>query len=50
MKKSFRSFANGPWLGIGLVLALLVVWELSGALGWVSPMSLPRVSLVLPLS
>lgn len=46
MKKSLRAFADGPWLGIGLVLALLVVWELSGALGWVSPMSLPRVSLV----
>ena len=47
MSRNLREFANGPWLGGGLILLLLVAWELSGRLMWVSPLSLPRVSLVL---
>lgn len=46
MNKNFKKLANGPWLGVGLLVALLALWELSGLLKWVSPLSLPRVSLV----
>lgn len=47
MTNSVRRIADGPRLGIALILLLLVLWELAGAFKWVSPLSLPRVSLVL---
>jgi ABC-type nitrate/sulfonate/bicarbonate transport system permease component len=47
MTKKLRSLAYGPWLGIALIAFLLVLWELCGALKWVSPLSLPGVSLVM---
>lgn len=41
--------ASGPWPGLALILCLLVLWELSGVLKWVSPLSLPRASTVLAM-
>ena len=34
------------WPGFVLVVAVLALWELSGAMGWVNTVSLPRVSTI----
>lgn len=44
--RSLRTLASGPALGFALVIALLLLWELTAAMQWVSPLSLPRMSAV----
>jgi ABC-type nitrate/sulfonate/bicarbonate transport system permease component len=34
------------WLGVGLIAVLLVLWEIGSAMGWVSSLSFPRVSVI----
>ena len=46
-----NSFARGilrsRWLGVAFIAVLLVLWELSSAMEWVSALSWPRISAVL---
>lgn len=42
-----RHIVRSPLFGLVLILALIVLWELSGLDGWISPLSLPPVSAVL---
>jgi ABC-type nitrate/sulfonate/bicarbonate transport system permease component len=46
MKQLLRKAAAGPLLGFVLIAVLLGLWELSGVLRWVDPLSLPRMSSV----
>jgi len=46
MTHAWRARLGGPWLGVGLIIVLLVLWELAGTRGWVSPLSLPPASKV----
>ena len=34
------------WLGVAFIVALLILWEVSSAFGWVSSLSWPRISAV----
>lgn len=47
MSLLLRRVVAGPWPGFGLLLVLLLLWEMAGVMRWVSPLSLPRVSAVL---
>lgn len=42
-----RKLFHSPWLGVLFILLLLSLWEISGLLRWVDPLSLPRLSAVL---
>ncbi|NYT69248.1 ABC transporter permease [Pusillimonas noertemannii] len=44
MNNTIRRLAYGPWLGLGLILLILLLWEVSATLKWISPLSLPKVS------
>jgi ABC-type nitrate/sulfonate/bicarbonate transport system permease component len=46
MRAFLRRAVDGPLLGFGLIAVLLALWELSGVLRWVDPLSLPRMSSV----
>jgi ABC-type nitrate/sulfonate/bicarbonate transport system permease component len=41
-----KGILRGPWLGVALIAVLLLLWEISGRLAWVDPLSLPRMSRV----
>jgi ABC-type nitrate/sulfonate/bicarbonate transport system permease component len=41
-----RNLLLGPALGLLLLVVLLVLWQLTGQFGWVSPLSLPPLSAV----
>lgn len=42
-----RHIIRSPLFGLVLIVALIVLWELTGVNGWISPLSLPPVSAVL---
>jgi NitT/TauT family transport system permease protein len=46
MKALIFRMLKSPLLGVIFIVLLLAVWELSGVLEWVSPLSLPRASSV----
>ena len=41
-----RRLLGGPLLGLGLIVLLLAAWEVTGRMGWISPLSWPPLSAV----
>jgi ABC-type nitrate/sulfonate/bicarbonate transport system permease component len=41
-----RRILLGPLLGVLLIVVLLALWEVTGRMGWISPLSLPPLSSV----